>query len=224
MFCNKCGKELADNMNFCAGCGTQIEKSADNTVVLQPGSLNAQTAHGPTGMTVDKSAGTTQYSGSPAQTFDQRSINAGLPMQKAQAYSPIDKPVGQINTNRGLLKLILLNIVTLGIYAIVFFCGISNDINVIASRYDGRKTMHYALLFFLIGPITLGIAYFVWFHKLSNRIGGELKRRGVDYSISASDYWLWGILGALILIGPFLYAYKLCTACNKLAEHYNING
>lgn len=92
------------------------------------------------------------------------------PTQTTAAPTPVavsSAPVGQLNAKRGLAKFILLNIITLGIYGIVFFSGISADINVIASRYDGRKTMHYCLLLFLVGPITLGIAYLVWFHRLS---------------------------------------------------------
>jgi|GEM_PF-6546267 len=57
-------------------------------------------------------------------------------------------PVGQLKTDRGFWKLFFLSLITLGIYPIVFWSGISNDINVIASRYDGKKTMHYCLLFF----------------------------------------------------------------------------
>lgn len=45
-------------------------------------------------------------------------------------------PVRQLNTRRGLLKLILLSIITFGIYPFVFFSGISEDINLIASRFD----------------------------------------------------------------------------------------
>jgi len=139
-------------------------------------------------------------------------------------YAQPPRPVGQLKANRGLLKFILLSIVTLGIYSIVFYSGISNDINVIASRYDGKKTMHFALLLFIIGPITLGIGYIVWFHKISNRIGVELTRRGVGYSFSAGTYWLWNVLGACIVIGPLVYLYKMCAATNQLAEHYNMNG
>lgn len=133
-------------------------------------------------------------------------------------------PVGQIKTNRGLLKFILLNIVTLGIYSIVYFSSISSDINVIASRYDGKKTMHYCLLIFIIAPLTFGIGAIVWMHKISARIGRELSRRGVDYSFSAADFWLWNVLGALIVVGPFVYLHKLSVAMNKLAGHYNVNG
>lgn len=133
-------------------------------------------------------------------------------------------PVGQLKTNKGLLKTILLSLVTFGIYGLVVMSSVSNDINVVASRYDGKKTMHYCLLAFVIGPITLGIAVFVWFHKLSNRIGDELRRRGIDYSLSASDYWLWNVLGGLIIVGPFIYLHKLFTAVNKMNEDYNLHG
>jgi len=129
-----------------------------------------------------------------------------------------------MKTNRGLLKLILLSIVTFGIYAIIFYCSVSNDINVAASRYDGKKTMHYALLIFLIGPVTLGVAYFVWFHRISNRIGEELARRNINVPFSATDFWIWDILLAIIVVGPFFYIHKLCTAMNALAEDYNVNG
>ena len=64
-------------------------------------------------------------------------------------------PVGQLKTDRGFWKLFFLSLITLGIYPIVFWSGISNDINVIASRYDGKKTMHYCLLFFVVNPLTL---------------------------------------------------------------------
>ena len=134
------------------------------------------------------------------------------------------RPVGQLKTNRSLLKYILLSIITFGIYSIVFMSSISSDVNVVCSRYDGKKTMHYCLLFFLVGPITLGIAYWVWSHKIANRIGEELKRRNAGYSFSAADYWLWNVLGSIIIVGPFIYLHKLATAMNTLNAHYNVNG
>ena len=88
------------------------------------------------------------------------------------------QPPAQLKTNRSLLKFILLSLITFGIYGIVVMSSISNDINLIAGRYDGKKTMHYCLLIFIVGPITCGIATLVWHHKLSARIGAELGRRG----------------------------------------------
>ena len=137
----------------------------------------------------------------------------------------VTAPVAKLKTNRGMIKAILLSIITLGIYGIVFYSRLGEDLNQIASRYDGKKTMHYCLLCFLVGPITLGIGYIVWIHKLSARIGRELSRRGIGYSFGAGTYWGWGVLGsALVGIGPFVYLHKLCKAMNLLCENYNVNG
>ncbi len=141
-----------------------------------------------------------------------------------QSYEASQRPVGQLKTNRSIIVTFLLSIITFCIYAIVVYCGISNDLNVIASRYDGRRTMNFALLMFVVGPLTLGIGYIVWNHKICNRIGFELQRRNIDYSISASTYWLWSMLGSLIIIGPIVYVYKLFKAMNLLCEHYNYHG
>ena len=133
-------------------------------------------------------------------------------------------PALQIPTNRSMLKLVLLGILTLGIYPLVINSKMSENINTIASKYDGKKTMHYCLLFFLVAPITLGIGLFVWNHRFANRIGAELERRHLSYAFSARTFWLWNILGILIIVGPFVYTHKLCTAMNMLAADYNVNG
>lgn len=133
-------------------------------------------------------------------------------------------PVGQLKTNKGLLKTILLSLITFGIYPLVVMSAVSNDINIVASRYDGKKTMHFCLLLFIVAPITFGIAGIVWYHRISNRIGNELSRRGIAYSFSATDFWLWNILGSLIVIGPFVYLHKMFKATNLMNAHYNVNG
>lgn len=133
-------------------------------------------------------------------------------------------PVGQLKTNRGLAKYILLGIITLGIYPIVVMSSISSDINIIAGRYDGKRTMHYCLLIFLVSWLTLGIGVLVWYHNLSSRIGNELRRRNISYQFGAGSYWGWSILGELIVVGPFIYIYKLLKAMNLLSSHYNVNG
>jgi magnesium-transporting ATPase (P-type) len=133
-------------------------------------------------------------------------------------------PMRQLNTRRSLLKYIFLPFVTLGIYQIVFWSGISTDINTIAGRYDGKKTMHYCLLLFVFAIITFTVAAFVWNHRLANRMGNELRRRNIYFELSASTFWLWGILGAFIVVGPFIYAHKMAKASNLLAQHYNVNG
>lgn len=133
-------------------------------------------------------------------------------------------PVIKAKTNHGLLKYIVLTFLTFGIYGIWEFSKISTDINYIASRHDNKKTMHFCLLSFVISWLTCGIGVFVWYHKLSNRIGDELKRRGISYHFSAGTFWLWFILGAFIGVGPFIYTHKLFKAMNLLGADYNARG
>lgn len=125
-----------------------------------------------------------------------------------------------LRTNRSLLKYILLSIITFGIYGLVVMCHISKEINTIASPRDGKHTMHF-LLVILLSVITLGIVPLVWYHRISNRIGDELAARQLDYKFSASDFWLWNILGSIIVVGPFVYLHKLFTAMNKINADYN---
>lgn len=133
-------------------------------------------------------------------------------------------PIRQLKTNRGAVKAIILTIVTLGIYSIVLFTKMADELNITASRYDGKKTMNYCLLFFIVGPLTFEIATLVWFCKFSGRIGNELRRRNIDYSFGASDFWLWNVLGSLIIIGPFVYLHKMIKAINLINENYNVYG
>lgn len=133
-------------------------------------------------------------------------------------------PVYKLKTNRGLIKYILLGIITFGIYPLVLMSCISSDINLIASKYDGKKTMHFCLLAFIFSWLTFGIAPIVWYHRISARIGAELARRNIAYSFGAGSFWGWNVLGSFIFVGPFIYLYKLCKAMNLLSENYNING
>ena len=145
-------------------------------------------------------------------------------MKIMENQATVQAPVAHLKTNRGLIKFILLSAITFGIYGLVVMSALSTDINTIASRYDGKKTMHYCLIFFLLTGLTFGIAPIVWYHKLSARMGNELKRRGIAYSFGAGSFWGWNVLGALIGIGPLVYTHKLLKAMNLLCENYNING
>lgn len=133
-------------------------------------------------------------------------------------------PAVQLRTDRGLAKMILLSLITFGIYALVVESHIGEELNLIASRHDGRRTMHFCLICFLFSWLTLGVAPIVWYHRTSDRMHGELVRRQIDYDFGAIDFWLWCILGSLIVIGPYVYIYKRMNAMNLINEDYNQKG
>ena len=134
-------------------------------------------------------------------------------------------PVKKLNTKRGLLKYILLSCVTFGIYSLVVMCKISSEVNIVATRYDGKKTMHFALLTFIFSWLTCGIAVLVWYHRICGRIGRELKRRGISYKFGSGTFWFWNVLGSCFGgVGPFIFLHKLFKAMNKLNADYNEKG
>ena len=162
------------------------------------------------------------------QQFYQQRAQAQYQQPQPQYQQPYGqyqpRPVRQLNTSRSLIKYILLSMITFGIYSIVYHSSISESINLAASRYDGKKTMHYCLLMFIIAPITFGIGAIVWFHRVSERIGRELARRNLAYTFGANDFWLWGVLGSMIFVGPFIYYHKLSKAMNLICADYNVRG
>jgi len=194
-------------MAFCSECGKEINDKAVVCIHCGVATKNHAVQQQPTINIVNTNTNTNTVT-----------ANSG------GGYAQGSAPFAQLKTNRGLLKLVLLTIITFGIYMFVFYYSIGEEINIIARKYDGKKTMNFALLVFLITPITFGIALIVWFHKLSDRIGGELARRGISYPFSAGTFWLWNVLGGIIVIGPFVYLSKLATAMNMLAGHYNAHG
>ena len=132
-------------------------------------------------------------------------------------------PALQLPTNRSLLKMIFLSLITFGIYGVVIWTKIVSEINIVASRYDGKRTCPYFATMYLT-VLTYGIFAFVWQHKFSERVGAEVKRRGYNYNFGASDFWLWCVLGSLIIVGPFVYCHKLMKSMNMINASYNIYG
>lgn len=129
-----------------------------------------------------------------------------------------------LRTNRGLLKYILLSIITLGIYSIVCLSHVSEEVNLVASKHDKRHTMHYCLIYFIFSWLTLGIVPLVWWHRICNRIGTDLEVRAIDYPFGSGTWWGWGFFGSLIVVGPFIFYHKLFKAMNQLNESYNKHG
>ena len=83
---------------------------------------------------------------------------------------------------------------------------VGETLNLIATRRDGKRTMHYCLMFFIVGWLTFGIA------------------RHLPVTVTAATYWLWSVLGTLIIVGPLVYTYKILHAMNDLSADYNMRG
>ena len=197
--CVHCGARLKDRAIVCMKCGAL--QQSDMPQAELPAAVSA-------------------YAEVPVDPVEQE-----FPVIVKQHPIPTSStPAYKLKTNRGLIKFFFLSMITCGIYGMMTMSEVTEDINIIAGRYDGRRTMNFCLIAVLFSWLTLGIAPMVWGHRMCDRIGNELARRGIAYRFGTGTFWGWGFFGSLILVGPFVYVHKLLRAMNLLATHYNING
>ena len=217
-FCSNCGSAVAMNAVMCPNCGAQLEA----TRAVAAAAPVAQMAQMPP-IIINN---TSSSNNSNTNNHNLNNANGGGSIYQNQNYGGNygRRPVRQLRTNRSLLKTILLSLITFGIYAICVMYNVTEDVNTVCSPYDGKKSMNYLLLMFIFSWLTLGIAPIVWTHRLCNRMGNELRRRGIAYSFGAGTFWGWGVLGSLIIIGPFVFGSKLLKSMNLLAADYNMRG
>ena len=240
MKCYKCGQTIEDTATFCRFCGASQKVGA---AAVQDDSMNPSATPVYDAPIAEPQPQKDTYSWQnyqPAQPAApayqpaaapayQPNVVPGYQPQPKPYQMPVSdaraerRPVAQFPTNRGLLKMIFLGLITFGIYNFVVMDKIVTELNVAASRYDGRRTMPL-LSMSMLGSITFFIYPIVWIHGLCDRIGCELNRRGIDYKFGASTFWLWNVLGSLILVGPWVYTHKMMKAMNKINEDFNMNG
>ena len=125
-----------------------------------------------------------------------------------------------LQTNRSVWKLLILNILTLGIYKIVFFIPFAFDLDRVAPKRYGGKTFNY-LFAYILAFFTANIVIWVWFYHITERVLEALETRDIECSFQMSDFWIWAVLGSFVWIGQYVYLYKLCKAMNLLCEDYN---
>lgn len=198
MKCTNCGMEMDANDRYCGNCGAQV---VEPTPVVESASKMDQTT------VLD-------------QEVYQKTVESRT---GATASARPVAPMLKLPTERKMWKMIVFGILTLGIYPCVVYSKLPDELNMAASRYDGQRTTNYYVCMMLTA-CTLGIYGFYWMHTLSKRIGTEVKRRGYEYKFGAGTYWLWGVLGSLIIVGSFVYLHKLMKCMNMINESYNYYG
>lgn len=235
--CPTCGEKVEAGKNFCRNCGASLKGTPSPEVMEERPDVE----------TVYR-APYAPRSVQPTPEYAQPATNPQI--QQTPKPNP---PAYKIRTNRGLAKFFFLSLITFGIYGIVVLSKISHEINTIASKHDGRHTMHYCLIYFIFSWLTLGIVPLVWYSRISSRIGNELRYRKIHYHFGAGAFWGLNFFGQIVptviglsmiygnpydedmmwiglaicvlgIICPFIYIHKLMKSMNLLAKDYNING
>ncbi|MDR2618880.1 MAG: DUF4234 domain-containing protein [Treponema sp.] len=120
---------------------------------------------------------------------------------------------------RNYIAVILLTIITFGIYGLYFIHKLAKDMNTLC-KGDGQKTRGLLFCFF-IGLITLGIYNLVWLFMVGDRMQDNAPRYGLSFKESGGTILLWYILGSFIIVGPFIALHIVIKNINALAESYN---
>ena len=121
---------------------------------------------------------------------------------------------------RSYITMILLTIITCGIYGIVFWYNYTDDLNTVCNG-DGKQTRNY-LITLLLSIITCGIYYWIWVYGVGNRLSANAPRYGNRFTEDGTTVLLWMIIGSLLCGFGTLYAqYILVKNMNILAEQYN---
>ena len=121
---------------------------------------------------------------------------------------------------RSLGLFIFLDIITFGIYGLVVFFNMSNEINDICEG-DGKHTMFF-LWADLLGLVTFGIYPLVWYYKAMERLKDNGYRYGVMVRHSGGDFLLWVFLGSFIAVGPIVALCYFVSNVNQFADYVGI--
>jgi hypothetical protein len=120
---------------------------------------------------------------------------------------------------RGLASYILLSIITFGIYGWWRIHVLAKDINLMCDG-DGKKTRG-VLAYLFLGLITLGIYDLVWLYMVGDRLHDNAKQYNLAFKERGGTVLLWFLLGALIIVGPFIAMHIIFKNTNALADEYN---
>lgn len=143
----------------------------------------------------------------------------------AQPASHFSRAVSFANLkdDRSFILTVVLTFITAGIFYLYRMMEMGECLNTVASKYDGKRSMNFILVA-IISVFTMGIPLYVWSHRFTGRLGDELRRRGKYSDLSPATFWLWDVLGSLIIVGPFVYLYKVMEGMNELCADYNVRG
>ncbi|WP_241037188.1 DUF4234 domain-containing protein [Blastococcus litoris] len=126
------------------------------------------------------------------------------PMPSVPGYAQYALPQGPVGQIRPTGMIILLFLVTLGIWGLVYYFQVHEEIK----RHSGEGlggvlALVIAIVFGLINPFLL-----------SNEVGQLYERRGQEKPVSALTA-LWFFPGIFILVGPFVWFVKTNNALNE---------
>lgn len=125
-----------------------------------------------------------------------------------------------LKTNRGIIKLFLLSIITCGIYGIIFWWSVCEDLNT-TGQNDGKDSPNIIVVY-LLSVITCGIYYYFWLYKQGNRLQITIQDMGGTCQENGTTLLLWELVGIILCgLGPIIGTYIFIKNLNQACALYN---
>jgi len=122
-----------------------------------------------------------------------------------------------------MIKVVLLTLITFGIYSFYFTYTMAQDMNEIG-LYDDEETPGL-LMYLLLSIVTCGLYPVWWEYKMCNRMQKLAPRYGMNFTENGTTYIVWRIIGILLCgIGPFVALHIMTKNINALSKAYNQYG
>lgn len=126
----------------------------------------------------------------------------------------------KIQTDRNIVMMVLLSILTCGLYGYWFVYTMSSDVNVMCDG-DGEKT-EGLLMFILLSVVTCGLYAYYWYYKLGNRLQANAPKYGLTFTENGTTVLMWCVLGLLVCgLGQYVGIHILIKNTNAMAVEYN---
>ena len=187
-FCGNCGASVPEGTRFCPSCGTPINAagSGDNASapVNNGGYDNGGSANG------GYNNGGYNNNG-----YNNGGYNGGY---NNNGYNPAPNRGGYRASirRREIVTAVILSIVTCGIYGLIWYINIINDLNT-AARTPDDKTAGTILLLTII---TCGIYGWIWLYHAGEKVDAIRQMNGEAPSSSSMIYLLLSIFGLGIVV------------------------
>lgn len=125
-----------------------------------------------------------------------------------------------MDTNRNIIKIILLSLITFGIYGLYFRYKYIEDVNTICA-FDGKKT-NGLLVTILLSMVTCGIYNYVHMFGMAERLQGAGRYYNANVESSGAVIVLWAVFGSLLCgLGPIIALYLEIKNLNTASFAFN---
>jgi Flp pilus assembly pilin Flp len=127
----------------------------------------------------------------------------------------------RVGKPRSFLRGFLLTVVTLGLYGIYWNYQAHDE--VFEQWNLDEKGEDQGVLFLVLGLIFAPLLW-VYQYKFVENVNAARAEAGLEEGVTAVEFLLWAIVGAIILVGPIVAYYKLQTSINEAWEALETGG